>query len=365
MYKHPKTPYGVVIGRFQIFHNSHKNLVTEALQNTKKVCIVLGSAKASPDPKNPFPPKFREEMIRSCFSVEENEKLTFVYVRDYKYNLTQWLTDVHNKVLSSLECSDHEISLYGFFKDQSSFYLRCFPQWYLEEVSPQKMLDATSLRKAYFAPDAFSGEYGYMSDWQTHASKEVPEKILPFLEQFATTQIYKDLVKEYEYYQEYKMATTFQGTDRIKAQSWKPQFVTADAVIIQSAHILLVKRGVNPGKGLWALPGGFVEPSETLENAAVRELYEETGLIFQKPILKSCIKEGRIFDDPDRSLRGRTFTYAIFAVLPDNLQKGLPSIKAGDDASGAHWIPISDLGEMQNEFFEDHLDIINYFIRKI
>jgi len=351
MYKKFARPYGVVIGRFQPFHNGHLHLVKKSLEiSKKKVCIVLGSAKKAPDPKNPWTPKMREEMIRSCFSKEDNDRLVFVSVRDYKYNLTMWLTDVRSKVLDALECEDNKISLYGYFKDQSSFYLGCFPNWQVEEVSSVRLMNATDVRAEYFTSIAGSAD-----TW----AKDLPVTVWNHLIDYSTKPIYQELAKEFAYYEKYKKDTKFVG------QPWAPTFLTADSVVIQSGHLLLIKRKIHPGKGLYALPGGFLSPSETLEQAAIRELKEETGIILSSETLKSYIKEGKLFDDPGRSLRGRTVTYAVCIVLPDNLEKGLPKVRGNDDADSAFWMPVADLYNNEDIFFEDHLDIISYFVRKL
>ena len=70
--------------------------------------------------------------------------------------------------------------------------------------------------------------------------------------------------------------------------------MTVDAVVVQSGHILLVKRGDMPGKGLWALPGGFLNQEETMLDGAIRELKEETKIKVPVPVLKGSIKESTI-----------------------------------------------------------------------
>jgi bifunctional NMN adenylyltransferase/nudix hydrolase len=101
-------------------------------------------------------------------------------------------------------------------------------------------------------------------------------------------------------------------------------FVTADAVVVQSGHILLVERGRAPGKGLLALPGGFVNPEERIRDAAIRELREETSISDGKgqippAMLASFIEDARtrVFDAPNRSLRGRIITHAFLFRLPE------------------------------------------------
>lgn len=117
-----------------------------------------------------------------------------------------------------------------------------------------------------------------------------------------------------------------------------------------------------PGKNLLALPGGFVNPKEWIIDSAFRELKEETRIKVSQKVLKEHIVEQRKFDHPDRSLRGRTITYAYYVKLPDGGE--LPAVRGGDDAKAALWMPIGDLVLHENGFFEDHLSIIHHFINR-
>ena len=106
--------------------------------------------------------------------------------------------------------------------------------------------------------------------------------------------------------------------------------LTVDAVWIRAERILLVRRGRPPFAGRWALPGGFVELRETVEEAVVRELEEETGL---------RARPGRIvgvYSGPDRDPRKPTTTVA-FEMRG---RSGRP--RGGDDATEAAWVPIRE-----------------------
>jgi 8-oxo-dGTP diphosphatase len=106
--------------------------------------------------------------------------------------------------------------------------------------------------------------------------------------------------------------------------------VTVDIVLFhrtkRGAHVLLIKRGFEPFKGQWALPGGFVDENESLEAAAARELREETGL--------DGIQLAQIgaFGEPGRDPRGHTVSVAFGAVIDD-----VPKTKAADDAEEVAW----------------------------
>jgi len=104
--------------------------------------------------------------------------------------------------------------------------------------------------------------------------------------------------------------------------------LTADAVWIARGRILLVRRGRPPFRGCWALPGGFVEPEETVEAAVERELREETGLVGRAGPLVG------VYSGPDRDPRKPTTTVAF-------LIRGRPGVpRGGDDAAEAAWLPV-------------------------
>jgi len=126
-----------------------------------------------------------------------------------------------------------------------------------------------------------------------------------------------------------------------------PIFVTVDAVVIAEGRVLLIKRKGHPGMGKWALPGGFINPDETLLEAVYRELEEETGLDFGD----SFPKKVEVFDNPNRSKRGRTITHAFYFFLGRRVP-----VKAGDDAGEVRWISLDKIENL----YEDHQEIIEH-----
>ncbi len=342
-----KYTHAVVIGRFQPFHSAHQDLIQYSLTLAEKVIVILGSARSASDVKNPFTPAMREEMIRACFPAE-NKRLIFRAVRDYPYNDHFWTTEIQNVVNEEIEDeSDANVAMVGFFKDRSSYYLNLFPQWSFEEFyckdKSKLKINATEIREKYFADD---------ESWKI----DVPKQIATQLEVFKKTEIFETLQKEFTYIKQYKEDTKFVGVP------YKPVFVTTDAVVVQSGHILVIRRGHQPGKGLLALPGGFLQPELTLEDNAIKELKEETQIKVPSAVLRGSIKASRPFDYPERSSRGRTVTFAYFIELEPSLKDGLPKVKGGDDAAKAFWLPLSALGENEDKFFEDHYSVIRTFL---
>jgi bifunctional NMN adenylyltransferase/nudix hydrolase len=179
----------------------------------------------------------------------------------------------------------------------------------------------------------------------------VPAGVYAFLREFARGEAFAELVREYRFIQHYR--------SQFASLPYPPVFVTVDAVVVHSGHILMVKRGAEPGRGLWALPGGFVGPDELLIDACIRELREETRLKLPAPVLRGSIKGQRVFDQPDRSLRGRTITHAYYFEFPGG---ELPLVKGGDDAAKARWVPLAEFAEMEGHIFEDHHAIANTFL---
>lgn len=344
-----KYDYAIVIGRFQPLHLAHQDLIRYSLTLAEKTIVILGSARAAPDVKNPFTPAMREEIIRACFPADA-ENLIFRAVRDYPYNDHVWTAEVQNVVNEITEDDGKEsasVSIVGFFKDKSSYYLNLFPQWNFEEFycadKERLALNASEIREKYFSES---------EDWQPL----VPLKVAGYLNAFRGSEFYPRLKSEFEYIKKYREDTQFKGVP------YKPVFLTTDAVVVQSGHVLVIRRGFQPGKGLLALPGGFLAENMTLEDSALKELKEETNIKLPLQVLRGSIKASHVFDYPERSQRGRTVTFAYYIELTPDLKEGLPRVKGGDDAKKAFWLPLSALGEKENEFFEDHYFIIRYFL---
>ncbi|MGH3897383.1 MAG: NUDIX hydrolase [Pseudonocardiaceae bacterium] len=114
--------------------------------------------------------------------------------------------------------------------------------------------------------------------------------------------------------------------------------VTVDLVILTvrsaSLQVLIIERGKPPFLGETALPGGYVRDGEGLDDAAARELFEETGV----EVARLHLEQLRTYGAPDRDPRGRVITVAYLALGPD-----LPLPVAGTDAAAAHWVPVAEV----------------------
>ena len=339
--------FAVFIGRFQPFHAGHLKIVQEGLRQADKLVILIGSAWQPRNARNPWTHQERETMIRACLDDADNTRVLCLPLMDVPYNDELWVRNVQstvNGLVTAHYTTPHrpaKVALIGHQKDQTGFYLNLFPQWHSISVENERGISATPLRAQIF-----------MSDVQPMVDQMVAQRLLPqavaeYLLRFAVADAgYQTVREEVQFVEQYLQAW--------KSAPYAPTFVTVDAVVVQSGHVLLVERRASPGKGLWALPGGFVSQHERLQDACLRELREETRLKVPVPVLKGSIKRSSVYDDPYRSNRGRTITHAFYIELTPNAE--LPRVKGGDDAKTAQWIPLSDLAPQT--MFEDHYFII-------
>jgi bifunctional NMN adenylyltransferase/nudix hydrolase len=342
--------FAVFIGRFQPYHNGHHHIISQGLQRAEKIIVLCGSAHLPASHRNPWSFNERKTMILNSFSKQESERLTVLPLMDSPYNDPIWSQSVQiivNGVVQSLNTSPHntpKIALIGHSKDHSSFYLKMFPQWESIEVDNLDGLNATHLRDAYFNnADNFAHSDNIFTDLTPKGTQRF------FAEDFSQT-AFDTIRAEHEFIEDYKR--------QWQAVPYPPVFVTVDAVVIQSGHILLVKRRARPGKGLSALPGGFIGQHERLQDACIRELREETRLKIPDPVLRGCIKRQHTFDDPHRSARGRTITHAFLLELLSS--ESLPKVKGADDAEKAFWLPLSEMNP--EKMFEDHYFIVRHLL---
>lgn len=344
----------VIVGRFQPFHNGHKHLIQEALKHADRVLILVGSANRSPNIKNPFTFAERKNMIESEFNCndarttfEQNNcelnRISVKPLRDFMYNDELWVQEVQRIVKNECDGTTGKVALVGHNKDESSYYLNYFPQWKFLDIGHVDRLNSTDIRELLF--DRKTVKY---------LSGVVPASVYNYIENKINDGGMDNLIEEHEFINEYKRAWA--------AAPYAPTFWTADAVVIQQGHVLMVQRGAMPGKGLWALPGGFVNQNEFTRDAAIRELREETKLKVPEPVLRGSIVAEKVFDAPNRSLRGRTITMA-FLIHLKNIEQGLPKVKGSDDAAYAQWVPLADLKEETT--FEDHYHIIQDLIGRL
>jgi 8-oxo-dGTP diphosphatase len=131
--------------------------------------------------------------------------------------------------------------------------------------------------------------------------------------------------------------------------------ITVDIIIFtiksNNLNVLLIKRDIEPEKGTWALPGGRVNLDESLEDAAKRELEEETG------VKNVYLEQLYTFGAPHRDSRGRVVTVAYFALINSDNQK----LQASTDVADAQWYNVNKLPKLAF----DHKEIFNYALKRL
>ncbi len=342
----------VFIGRFQPFHMEHKRIIDTALEKAKHVLVLVGSAGKPRTVRNPFTFDERKQMIIDSFSFMNGEQNRLIVkpLFDKTYNDVAWINQVQHVVKeTALDAvnnfgfragglADAKVGLIGMAKDHTSYYLKMFPQFKSVNVPLVRELDATAIREAY------------LSDKPVLDMDVLPNPVFNFMITFTNNDAFNQLVSELKHVRAYKKAW--------EAAPYPVKHMTVDAVVEQSGHVLVVKRRAEPGKGLWALPGGHLEEYEPLMDGVIRELREETKIKVPDPVLRGSVHATNMFDDPHRSNIGRVITFAAHIKLADATT--LPKVKGADDAEKAVWLPI---GEVKEEmFFDDHFHIINYFL---
>lgn len=338
--------FGVFVGRFQPLHVGHTHIIDEALSQVDTLIVVIGSSTSARTVKNPFTFAERRHVIEQAYRHEcATGRLMIVGVGDDAADDRAWAMQVRGQVElcishklthhgTNLEgLKDQKIALAGYGKDASSFYLDMFPDWGNIQIEAQKgTLNSTDIRGVYF-----------------QALPAIPADVLPqssanFLDTFRWLPEFQQLMLEWRYYANY-------------AAEWgKGPFLTGDTIVWHRNQVLLVTRGKIPGKGMLALPGGFRNPREPLQDACVRELREETGLDLNTAKHR-YVAEFDV-DTPGRSLRGDVITHVLCVELPNDFDRS--TLTASDDAQDLGWFDFEDL--TPDQMFDDHWSIIRTLI---
>lgn len=326
-----KAHLGILIGRFQPFHLGHAFLIEEALKHCDALLIAIGSSFRARNFKNPWSFDERKALIQQHFP---NAPLHFAAIPDFFYSENAWINAVKDSVKTH---NPSKVTLFGHNKDYSSYYLKEFPSWHYHELPNLKSINATKIREEYF--------------WNGDLDEAIPPSTRKFMATFQKTTEFARLQEEALFVRSYKNSWSH--------SPYPPLFVTTDALVTCDEHLLLIRRKLCPGKGLYALPGGFLEVNEWVETGLIRELVEETAIDVSNEILQKHLKAIRIFDYPDRSLIGRVITHSGHFDLP----KPCPHIKAADDALSAEWIPLKSLFSLREQFHDDHYQIISTLLR--
>lgn len=321
----------VNIARQQIFTKGHEYGLLHCTNNYDATISLVGSAFKARDIKNPFTYQERASILDVWYK-GRGAAHAIRPLRDQLYNNAKWNQSVQETVNQALAeqwgltPKDCDITIVGSDRDATTWYLKAFPQWGRDLLDPDPRfvgLAATHLRRRLW-------EGANPRSWE-----ELPDITKNFLELWAATDAYADMVAEYEWLKSYW--EKHNGPYGMVAK-------TVDATIVQSGHVLVVKRARRPGKNLVAVPGGFVKQHQTMLDALVEEVVEETGLLLAegkrakeitKAKLLGSIVAQREFDHPDRDFRGRIFTTNYLIRLDDT--QPLPNVSG-------QLVPMGELG---------------------
>lgn len=343
--------YAVFMGRMQILHNGHMHVIVEALKKANHLIVVIGSINLPRSPKDPFNYTERTNHVYGALDSKDWDRVTIVGVENMLYSDSDWITQVRKKIQHVIDTRNEgkKVCLIGHSKDKSSYYLQLFPAWDNHDVSNYEGLSSTPIRDAYFCP----GNRKLISSFISGLSNTVPRNVMEALQLFQKTEDYNWIVKEQEFYDNFKKSWA--------NSPYPPMFVTVDAVVVVGGHILLIRRRAEPGLGLYALPGGYLNQDEYIQEAMIRELREETKIKVPAPVLTGSIISKEVFDHPQRSMRGRIITHAFLIHLKN--ERSLPKISGSDDADKAVWVPLDVLDG--SKLFEDHGSIIRKMVKDV
>ncbi|MPY67580.1 adenylyltransferase/cytidyltransferase family protein [Deinococcus sp. SDU3-2] len=288
----PAHRFGVYIGRFQPPHTAHLRVMEEALDKVGRLIVVIGSAHAPRTLKNPWTAGEREELIGAMLREAgvDLARVRFAAVPDHPYDEDRWLTAVRTGVAAHTG-GEGGVALIGHLKDDSSYYLRSFPDWPFLPTAVISPLSATDVRRAYFAGE-LEGVAGM-----------VPPAVHTWLEVFRRTPEFAELEAD----------AAWLRSAQAEAGTWPPLRVEALAVVRDPAgRVLLTRRDERPGRGLLSLPGAGVLPSEPLAAAARRAAAGALGVTPDDPALALSPTPATVYDAPGRSTRGRVIAH-VFA----------------------------------------------------
>ena len=276
----------VFIGRFQPFHIGHKTILNKALIAADRVLVLIGSSFEPRSLRNPFFFEEREALLRACFSPQDNKRIICRPLRDIRYNDALWLRQVQKAIYEIEGDKELDITLIGLASPQGTgYFTSLFPQW---NATPIHHNDA-DIHGVDIRHHLFSG--GKIDELHTVIAPET----LEFIKKFMMSDAGNTLQQEHHFIELYK-----KGWENAPFQ---PTHVTVDCVVIQSGHVLLVKRNAQPGKGLLALPGGFIHAGETVKNT------------------KACILVGKNYK-PGRLTDGPYYVKRICELLTEAESRG-------------------------------------------
>ena len=328
----------VCAGRFLLPNAANLALVRDALARAPRGLVFLRRAHMAPSPANPFDSGQRIAMLRAALTDDERVQADFVPLREH-WDDQRLLRDMGAAVGGEQPVT-----------------------WVVAGPAP---VDGEDLPTGWTLQQADAGDGDAQAvAWleQLYAAEDparglaalqgsLPPSALSFLREWIATPGFATVRDDWRQIAHEKRQWS--------VAPYPVVLVTVDAVVHAGGHVLLIKRGRSPGRGLWALPGGFLEPREPVLHAALRELVEETGLPLSMREMQKRLKGVRIFDHPERSQRGRIITHTFFFDLGDIAP---PPVQGGDDAAAAQWVKVAQLPELEARLHDDHFHMLDTFL---
>lgn len=307
---------GIFIGRFQPVHQGHVHAIGIAASQVDRLYILVGSANQCRSIRNPWTFQERSQMLSLKLHAARITNYEILPLNDYRYSNTQWMSDVR----ATAEAYDMGTpTLFGHRKDGND-YLNWFPDWKFRDVEAQYNVNATAIREQMFIEN---------------------DPLMP-----------KTVKDDFEFYQKEKVLfKDYPFPDTLN-------FNCSDAILECQGHVLLIQRKFAPGRGAWALPGGFRNQRETFLECAIRELMEETNVRVPEKVLRGSIVKTELFDDPKRSFGIPRNTMAVYMRINPNPDFSLPRANGADDAALCKWVPLTDALNTI-EMYDDHKDILS------
>lgn len=311
-----KIKHGVCIGRYQPAHAGHIHLIKIAASQVERLLVLIGSANACRSIKNPWTYAERVHMLTLKLRTAGVTNVTFAPLNDHPYADSQWISDVRSTVAHYRFVDP---VLFGHMKDGND-YLEWFPDWKFRNVESTFKINATMVREEMFKTNSQEMPATVRDDYAYYRAEKIRFEKYPFPETL--------------------------------------NFNCADAVVICLGHVLLIQRARAPGRGAWALPGGFKNRDETFIETAYRELKEETNLRVPEKILKKSMVRTQLFDSPTRSYGIPRNTLAVLIEIQPDADGSLPRANGADDAADVRWVPI-DEALTSYVLYDDHAAIVS------
>lgn len=352
----------VYIGRFQLPHNGHYRNIQQGLRIAKdedgEFLCIIGSCDMPRTYVNLFTYEERCQMIQVMFpnkSINFEKSVNFFCDNEWLKSIVEIIAKKYRQINSTFDFDAKNIEIIGHSKEDSKWYIDLIQTKFKfrdlgEFTIENKIVNSTELREMFINDSTIATQsFGYGMTFR----ESVHQNLIPWLMNFRTANLDKlaDVKREMIYYKDYQKS--FKGPFPV-------QFLAADAVFVNYGFVLLGRRKKTAGKGLLAIPGGFVNPDETFFEAAKRELFEETCLTIKSDV-EDCAS--MLFDNPNRSMRGRVVTMAfLFNGSQSEIDPRLA--RANDDLEKLEWIKLSDLHQYRDQMFEDHYFIITELTKR-